>query len=350
MTPQRPSDPAKPSSSPRPRTARELKESRKAEFAQTASNIAHAHKKADNIHKEALPTYVPQRIQDNVETCYFMKEQHGWTPLENVDPTSTSDNDKHRPSFKLWYEYEEVTGHNPEGVEKFKDSPRLYNYNRRAKQSSTPFKPDTTRGALEGRVASPVKRKQGLEEKITKIDGAVGREGWRAHVTMGNGVVRWTDDVFDWQNMKMVPSENLNENGKSTFLFPNELAPMYSSFTPDKIYRWKPPRKSPKKKSVPKLTKSQLVEISEIRRQNMEKNGTIHGSKPSPRSTTLTLSNGTEWKGTFPLPSPSNNQNSVMTETYDVQSLSSLSNGTATGFKVDTRNLKGGGSVTFTLK
>ena len=140
-----------------------------------------------------------------------MKEQHGWTPLENVDPTSTSDNDKHRPSFKLWYEYEEVTGHNPEGVEKFKDSPRLYNYNRRAKQSSTPFKPDTTRGALEGRVASPVKRKQGLEEKITKIDGAVGREGWRAHVTMGNGVVRWTDDVFDWQNMKMVPSENLNE-------------------------------------------------------------------------------------------------------------------------------------------
>lgn len=219
--------------------------------------------------------------------CYFKKEQHGWTPLENVDPTESGTGNKPRPSFKLWYEYKEVTGHNPEGVEKFKDSPRLYNYNRRNKQSSTPFKTDTTRGALEGRVCSPRKEKQILEDKITNIDGAVGREGWRAHVTMGNGVVRWTDDVFDWQNMKMVSSDNLNENGKSTFLFPNELAPMYSSFTSDKVYRWKPPMKVKKKKKVKKLTKEQLVEIAEIRRKNMEK-GSVHGTRPSPRKMSVT--------------------------------------------------------------
>ena len=85
------------------------------------------------------------------------------------------------------------------GAEKFKDSPRLYNYNRRKKQSMVPFRPDSTRGALEGRVSTYRKNERPMQDKVTNVDGAVGREGWRAHVTLGNGVVRWTDDVFDWQ-------------------------------------------------------------------------------------------------------------------------------------------------------
>ena len=63
-----------------------MKMSRKAEFAKTAESIAMANSKPMNIHKEALPKYVPQRIQDNVEACYFTKEQFGWCPMDNVDP------------------------------------------------------------------------------------------------------------------------------------------------------------------------------------------------------------------------------------------------------------------------
>ena len=66
--------------------ASSLRSSSQAEFAKTAESIAMANSKPVNIHKEALPKYVPQHIQDNVEACYFTKEQFGWCPMANVDP------------------------------------------------------------------------------------------------------------------------------------------------------------------------------------------------------------------------------------------------------------------------
>jgi hypothetical protein len=50
---------------------------------------------------------------------------------------------------------------------------------------------------------------------------------------------------------------------------------MYSSFSPDKIYRWKPPEKKKrgKKKKEKKMSKEEIVKINEIRRQNMETRG-----------------------------------------------------------------------------
>ena len=79
-------------------------------------------------------------------------------PLNNVDPEY--DYDKGHPSFKLWYEHN--YNFNEEGVDKFKDSPRLYNYNRRAKVASNPLRMDTTRGGLEGRV-SVVKKEEEMQ-------------------------------------------------------------------------------------------------------------------------------------------------------------------------------------------
>ena len=103
-TPIPPSNPPS-SSRPRPRTQRELRESRKADFVSTERAIASKHTKPDNIHREVLPTFVPQHIQDNVELCYLRLEQHGWFPLANVDPEgSYGDGKKEHPSYALWYE------------------------------------------------------------------------------------------------------------------------------------------------------------------------------------------------------------------------------------------------------
>jgi hypothetical protein len=241
--------------------------------------------KPDNIHREVLPTFVPQHIQDNVELCYLKLEQHGWFPLANVDPEgSYGEGKKEHPSYAYWYEQAE--DYNEEGAAKFKDSPRLYNYNKREKQKKTPLKPDSTRALGEYRhwrkkVSPP------LCDKVTKIDSAVGRSGWRAHVTLGNGVVRWTDDVFDWQQSNMLNPKGVMENGKSMYIYPNELEPMYSSFSPDKIYRWRPPsdKKKGRKRVKKKMTKEEIVQINDIRRQNMETRGSVNACKPSPRKT-----------------------------------------------------------------
>jgi len=252
--------------------------------------IASKHEKPSNIHREPLPTFVPRHIQDNVELCYLRLEQHGWFPLANVDPAGTyGDGKKEHPSYKLWYEY--ANDFNEEGVKKFKNSPRLYNYNKREKQAMNPQRPDSTRALGEFRHWEK-KVEKPLQDKVTNVDGAVGREGWRAHVTLGNGVVRWTDDVFDWQQSNMLNPTGVNENGKSMYIYPNELEPMYSSFSPDKIYRWRPPekKKKEKKKAKKKMTREEIVQINEIRRQNMETRGSINGCKPSPRKpSTVTM-------------------------------------------------------------
>ena len=193
-----------------------MRESRKEEFINTARSIASKHDKPANIHREALPTFVPSHIQDNVEMCYLKLGQHGWLPLANVDPGGSLSH----PSFKMWYEHDE--SYNEEGAKRFKDSPRLYNYNKRAAQKLNPHRPDNTRALGEFRCWEK-KVDKPMQDKITNVDGAVGRDGWRAHVTLGNGVVRWTDDVFDWQQSNMLNPTGVNENGKSMYIYPNEV-------------------------------------------------------------------------------------------------------------------------------
>ncbi|GMI30716.1 hypothetical protein TeGR_g13715, partial [Tetraparma gracilis] len=194
-----------------------------------------------------------------------------------VDPAYDFDADK--PSFKLWYEHDPT--YNPAGAAAHKESPRLVNYNLRTKRREEPFKPDTTRGGLEGRVVVE-KRERPMQMKITQVDGAVGREGWRAHVSLGNGVVRWTDDVFDWEANNN-GAQHVNGKGKSLFLFPKELEPMYSSFSPDKIFHWKPPARRRKAKQVKKETLEEIVERCERRRLKMEATGGVDGCRPEPR-------------------------------------------------------------------
>ena len=147
------------SESPRPRTAREMKEARKKEFAATAYAIAFKNDAPPNIHREALPSYVPKHIQDNVEMCYLKLEQPGWVPLENVDPEGS----KEHPSFKMWYEYPHYE-YNAEGVGKFKDSPRLHNYRRQKKQMMNPYRPDSTRALGESRY---------WKKKVEKVRGGI---------------------------------------------------------------------------------------------------------------------------------------------------------------------------------
>ncbi len=259
----------------RPQTHRELRSARKAELAASAEFIATTHQKPQNIHRETLPRYVPETTQDLVEKCYLKKEQHGWAPLGNVDPGYDVEND--HPSFPYWWEFKD--NHNKEGVNKFKGSPRLYNYEKRLKAKETPLRADTTRGGLEGRTPGE-KVVKVMQDKITNVDSAVGRPGWRAHVTLGNGVVRWTDDVFDWQCSNQLTPSEVNEAGKSLNLFPKELEPMYSSFSPDKVFHWKKPTLRKKVKKKKKLTTEEIVRQADLRRKHMEFHGSIHGSRP----------------------------------------------------------------------
>lgn len=141
---------------------------------------------------------------------------------------------------------------------------------------------------------------QPQQDKITNIDGVVGREGWRSHITLGNGVVRWTDDFFDRKESNTFSPKNVNDKGKSMFLFPNELDPMYSSFSPDKIYRWKVPQKKKKmRKKANVLTKEQIVAINEIRRGNMEGRGSVHGCRPKKKAHSPKGKSRVLWDGTF---------------------------------------------------
>jgi hypothetical protein len=287
FTPTKPSSPAPSlsSSTPgrRPATNRELRETRKASFAETSTNIYNAHLPVNNIHKEELPKYVPQATADLVEFCYLEKGQPGWIPLQNVDPGY--DYEKDHPSFKYWYEHS--SSFNADGVAAHKGSPRLYNYDKRNKSHTAPTAADTTRGGLEGRTQSSVISRRNKDAshpnlKITEIDGIIGRENYRNHITMGNGLVRWTDSVFNWESRE-VNSKDLNDQGKSLWIYPKELEPMYSSFSGDKIFRYVDPRKAAKKKKKKRIDPKMIVAQCEARRALVAVRGRLEGSKPSPR-------------------------------------------------------------------
>ena len=260
-----------------PRTQRQLIRSRKAEFVATSESTYNAHSVPDNIHKEALPPYIPADIADNVEMCYMKREQCGWVPLLNVDPNY--DYQKDHASFPMWWETSEAAGerYNPEGEERFRNSPRLVNYRKRHGETAIlPLnineknkysgneregdpngcptyddidivikRPDPllsttmTAQSLNNNTYSShlcaQKQQRPIPDKITNIDGPVGREGWRSYANLGNGVVRWTDDIFDWRLatdiQKRPAKQNYNETGPLT-------EPMYSSFSNDKVFRW----------------------------------------------------------------------------------------------------------------
>ena len=280
------------------RTHRELSRSRKLEFAENAIAIAQKNAKPNNIHKEQIPTFVSQDITDNVELCYMKREQCGWVPLMNVDPGYDFDNDK--ASFDLWWELK--NSHNPEGAEKHLNSPRLYNYRKRHGMTGilpADGKLDPSRNAnfinekkYDENYYSHLTQKKETEIalKITQSDGPVGREGWRAYATLGNGVVRWTDDIFEWNKTTHHLVDEAGGTGKSIHLMPKELEPMYSSFTNDKIFRWEKPApkkvrapSSPRKSVKPSL--SEIVKDADLRRQKALvfgcKNGTrVHSKQP----------------------------------------------------------------------
>ena len=248
-----------------------------------------------NVHHPPLPTFNPERVRDALEKCYLTKEQFGWCPAGDVDPEY--DNGNGRPSFAMWWE--DRPNHNPDGVKKFllpsprvgggddvgpsssddaaasslrhpqspaasaapsssasqsaaAASPRLYNYLRREALRTQGSRPDATRGGLEGRSAAAAllpssssaeeKKEENVTKKVTQTPCVVGLPGWRSHVPTGNGLVRWTDGVIDF-----LQESTEGGNGGAVGLAPGELAPMYSSFSVDKVFRWRPPNKKKKR-------------------------------------------------------------------------------------------------------